>query len=914
MPVLIKIRPHDAASIELRFPYSKSTIETLKTFGGPRFNGNRADPAWIIGRDLLPVLEGLWKKALRWEDSGGVSTKNPFEDPTFSDFALRPYQQEGATFLAKHQGHRNGALLADDPGIGKTLQAIAASTKLPAGLRLIICPNTATHTWRMELPKWLGPATRLYACIGRENQFVEMVQEGRTRTLKQLEVRDTLPWIDGTSWMLCHYEIFASWASWLAQQQPQLLLLDEAHAFTNRRAQRTQALLELRKNLPEASAWGLTATPLRSGPRNLWSLVEILRPGTFGGFWRDGEYVGYWGWAKRYCNTPEAPVWMGDFSFKRIGDVQIGDEIIGWAPGATTRTKRTRGTGVHNRWGLIRAKVLDRFVHTAQVVKAIFASGRTVRCTADHLWLSVYHNDKNVMRYVPLKVGRKIAFVMDTTVPSLSPEQQRLAYWLGGMYDGEGSWNRISQCNKKNALLYKKIGAALTALKIPHTAFRTSPKHSKIGHRCGGYQITGGRAGLLRFLQLCQPFKRATLEPLLLGTRFRIEDTVESIVPDGESEVIGLKTTTGNYTAWGYASKNCAQEIDPEKAAYMSSYTTGAPRTWDDTGSDNEEELAKRLQVFMLRRHREDVLEEIPMERTFSEIFLDATQRQRYAAMERKVLGRSSVVDFEAVLGTGGKSITKKLSSATQEVMEPLCRLTSEMKLPIAVAKALDIAATGCKVVLFTHFHDTVEGLHVAFDRAQKTELVKIPVTYVPGSVSPDQRQPLYARFADAPAGAILVANTLSSGVSTNALVCASYAIFLDLEWIADDLVQAEGRFIRIGQKNKVFLEYLVCAKTVDEAMAKKLVERSNWTAVIVGSGKQAKSLKSDVQKSGLVDAKELRLANHGADSVAEALRAMRQHVAQAAVEKDSDAALVGGMETDHLLDDDSEFTEDIPF
>src|SRR5579871_345513 len=31
-----------------------------------------------------------------------------------------------------------------------------------------------------------------------------------------------------------------------------------------------------------------------------------------------------------WCNTPEAPVWMGDYSFKPIGEINVGDEVIGW--------------------------------------------------------------------------------------------------------------------------------------------------------------------------------------------------------------------------------------------------------------------------------------------------------------------------------------------------------------------------------------------------------------------------------------------------------------------------------------------------------------------------------------------------------------------------------------------------------
>ena len=31
--------------------------------------------------------------------------------------------------------------------------------------------------------------------------------------------------------------------------------------------------------------------------------------------------------AERYCNPPEAPIWMGDLGFKPLGDVQVGDTV-----------------------------------------------------------------------------------------------------------------------------------------------------------------------------------------------------------------------------------------------------------------------------------------------------------------------------------------------------------------------------------------------------------------------------------------------------------------------------------------------------------------------------------------------------------------------------------------------------------
>lgn len=71
------------------------------------------------------------------------------------DEDLFPHQRAGVEFLAKARR----ALLADEPGLGKTAQAIRSLKRLqdqgedvfPA---LIVCPNTLKHNWEREFDKW----------------------------------------------------------------------------------------------------------------------------------------------------------------------------------------------------------------------------------------------------------------------------------------------------------------------------------------------------------------------------------------------------------------------------------------------------------------------------------------------------------------------------------------------------------------------------------------------------------------------------------------------------------------------------------------------------------------------------------------------------------------------------------------
>lgn len=63
---------------------------------------------------------------------------------------LKPFQREGAAFLAA----RTRALLADEPGVGKTAQLIEGCNLIGAKRVGIVCPSIGTEHWRREFQKW----------------------------------------------------------------------------------------------------------------------------------------------------------------------------------------------------------------------------------------------------------------------------------------------------------------------------------------------------------------------------------------------------------------------------------------------------------------------------------------------------------------------------------------------------------------------------------------------------------------------------------------------------------------------------------------------------------------------------------------------------------------------------------------
>lgn len=259
---------------------------------------------------------------------------------------------------------------------------------------------------------------------------------------------------------------------------------------------------------------------------------------------------------KRYCCPPEAPVWMADLSFKPMGEIKVGDQVVGWATPPHRGANRTLGAST--------VVAVQRRV--SPIVKVTMESGRTLRCTPDHLWLRARkltskRGDKFYSyEWQEPRPGRELLHIVDKP-RTLNPEDAKAAAWLGGIWDGEGSLcnnNRgqivITQSHRVNPEVCERIESSLRQLGFEYSI------HAERGDGCRRYAIRGRHKQYkVDFLEWCNPAKGARFKKTILKSRFGVDDRIVDVVPDGEGEVVSLTTTTGNYVAWGYASKNCGR-------------------------------------------------------------------------------------------------------------------------------------------------------------------------------------------------------------------------------------------------------------------------------------------------------------------------------------------------------------------
>ena len=184
-----------------------------------------------------------------------------------------PYQVEGAEFLYRNKR----ALLADEMGVGKTLQAILAALKAGKD-SLVICPASLKINWAREI-------------IDQDPEAqIQVVDPGN-------EIHDYATG-HGSKWIIVNYDLLDKYkAEGLRLLLPyKTLIIDEAHSIKETSTLRTKASLEIGKHAE--NVYLITGTPVLNRPIELYPLLKILRhPITISKQGKDNWY----GYAFRYC-------------------------------------------------------------------------------------------------------------------------------------------------------------------------------------------------------------------------------------------------------------------------------------------------------------------------------------------------------------------------------------------------------------------------------------------------------------------------------------------------------------------------------------------------------------------------------------------------------------------------------------
>lgn len=179
---------------------------------------------------------------------------------------LNPHQVDAALFAVRSPLSK-GVILADEVGLGKTIEAgIVISQKWAERKRriLIITPATLRKQWQQEMAdKFSIPSTIL-----------------ETNSYKQAKKANTL--FDGKTLTICSYNFAAGKSEELAAINWDLVVIDEAHRLRNVYKPGNKMANAISEAVKEAPKLLLTATPLQNSLLELFGLVSVIDPHVFG--------------------------------------------------------------------------------------------------------------------------------------------------------------------------------------------------------------------------------------------------------------------------------------------------------------------------------------------------------------------------------------------------------------------------------------------------------------------------------------------------------------------------------------------------------------------------------------------------------------------------------------------------------
>ncbi|HPR33505.1 MAG TPA: SNF2-related protein, partial [Prolixibacteraceae bacterium] len=182
---------------------------------------------------------------------------------------LNPHQIDAALFAFKSPLSK-GAILADEVGLGKTIEAgIILSQQWAERKRslLIICPSNLRKQWSQELAdKFFLPSKIL-----ENKSFNEEIKNGNFN-----------PFSNNECIIICSFQFALSKEMYVKRTNWDLVIIDEAHRLRNVYKSTNRIGTSIKNSILERKKVLLTATPLQNSILELYGLVSIIDDYIFG--------------------------------------------------------------------------------------------------------------------------------------------------------------------------------------------------------------------------------------------------------------------------------------------------------------------------------------------------------------------------------------------------------------------------------------------------------------------------------------------------------------------------------------------------------------------------------------------------------------------------------------------------------
>lgn len=270
---------------------------------------------------------------------------------------------------------------------------------------------------------------------------------------------------------------------------------------------------------------------------------------------------------------------------------------------------------------------------------------------------------------------------------------------------------------------------------------------------------------------------------------------------------------------WPYAQKFC----DLKRMPWGNDYS----------GSSNELELHEKISPYYIRRHKKDVLKDLPPKLQTNLILeLSPSYQKEYTRMlkdyvkylvEEKQYQKAKKAQFNEQLVKLG-------------ALKKLCIQDKLDKLDEILSKFVE---NDQKVVLFSQYAETVTVL------AERYPELSVKLT---GAMSATERNTSVNLFKTDPKILFFLGTIGAAGVGLT-LTEASNVILIDQPWTPAEVEQAADRCHRIGTKDTVNVYHLISKDTIDGDIQALLAKKKSIADVIL----DGKEIESNVEERALV-------------------------------------------------------------
>ncbi|XP_071259529.1 E1A-binding protein p400 isoform X2 [Salvelinus alpinus] len=246
-------------------PHEAVVIDSLLSVDQYR-GSEKTSPPGADGKPKKDIAEvAAATELILPKGSARTTTSGRSQAPFLLHGSLREYQQIGVDWLASlHKKHLNG-ILADETGLGKTVQTVAYLAHLACqegiwGPHLVVVRTCKILSWEMEFKRWC-PGLKILLYLGNR-------QERRAKRMW---------WAETNSFHVCltSYKLLLKDQSHFLRRRWKHLVLDEVQLIKNMSEKHWETIFALKSQQRIL----LINTPLQNTLKELWTMIHFLLPG-----------------------------------------------------------------------------------------------------------------------------------------------------------------------------------------------------------------------------------------------------------------------------------------------------------------------------------------------------------------------------------------------------------------------------------------------------------------------------------------------------------------------------------------------------------------------------------------------------------------------------------------------------------